>query len=169
MKLLEMDGLFIAEHIDELVTIEDYVPVSFVQYDKHHERCDFLRSKNLLTTMRQMDELVRQKCNHADDSVEAYNSVLIEWLVCHPEFEGILTSESRVKFYDLKNTSNRFKFIDLLYDVQLPSEKKEWKSPGENISIRDDSTIQLPDFKEKDKIHDKYGLTLLSCYLSYLV
>lgn len=49
--------------------------------------------------------------------------------------------------------------------------KKEWKPPkhDENQGIRNDSTIQLPNFKEKDKIHDKYGFTLLACYLSYLV
>ena len=118
--------------------------------------------------MQEMDTLIRQKCEHAEDSDKAYDIVLIEWLDCHPEFEGIIANESIADYLHMKN-SDEFNgaFIDLLYDVELPSEKKEWTPPKEGL--RDDSSIQLPNFKEKDKIHDAFGLTLLACYLSYLV
>ena len=89
--ILEINYQFILDHIQELINLEDWVPVSFVNYDMHHERDEFLNSKNLLTSMQEMNELVHQKCNYAEDSVKAYNSVLIEWLNCHPEFEGILS------------------------------------------------------------------------------
>ena len=164
---LRLNNFFIGEHIDELIQLEDYLPFSLVQWDKQYERDDFLKSKNLLTTLQEMDELLRQKCEHYEDSEEAYDSILIEWIDCHPEFEGILTPESFENHQKMKEDENSLHFLDLLYDVELPSEKKEWIPPKE--SIRDDSSIQLPDFEKKKEIFDEYGATLLACYLSYLV
>ena len=168
MKLLKLDKLFISEHIDELVTIEDYVPISFVVYDRHHERDEFLKSKKLLTTIREMTHLIQEKCEHYEDSDKAWNSVIIEWVGCHPQFEGILDKKSFVQYQNIKN-NNDFTgcFINLLHDVKLPSEKKSWTPSNEGI--RDDSSIQLPNFKKKDELFDEYGATLLACYLSYLV
>lgn len=170
MKLLEMNSLFIAEHIDELVTLEDYVPISFVVYDKQHERDDFLRSKNLLTTIREMTELIRQKCEHSEDSIKAYNSVLIEWLDLHPEFEGMIAVESQIDYQYLKQNNEYIGFIEFLYSVKLPSEKipKKRNSPS-RLGFRDDSAIQLPDFDKIQDIYLTYPNTLLADYLSYLV
>lgn len=164
--ILKLDSHFIIEHMDELIKLEDYVPFTFVEFDKQNERDDFLKSKNLLKDIQAMDQLVRQKCEYYEDSDKAVNSVLIEWLDCHPEFEGIIASESVMDYQNMKQ-NNDFGFGDLLYDVELPSEKKEW-TPSKK-GLRDDSSIQLPNFKEMDKIHDTFGLTLLADYLSYLV
>lgn len=168
MKLLEINPRFIEDHIEELIKIEDYVPISFKSYGAQDKRADFLNSKKLLQTIMEMHELVRQKCNHAEDSVKAYNSVLIEWLGCHPQFEYILDKDSFVQYQNIKNNDDFTGcFINLLHDVKLPSEKKSWVPSNEGI--RDDSSIQLPNFKKKDEIFDEYGATLLACYLSYLV
>lgn len=172
--MLNVNGLFIAEHIDELITLEDYAPISFIKYDKHNEREEFLRSKNLLNTMHEMDELVRQKCEHAEDSVKAYDSVLIEWLDCHPEFEGILTKESFIEYQNMKNNKDYIDFNDLLDFVELPSENmneitNKFDGIDESLSIKDDSNIKYPNFNEMKKCFDKYPNTLLACYLSYLV
>ena len=172
--MLNVNGLFIAEHIDELITLEDYAPISFIKYDKHNERAEFLRSKNLLNTMHEMDELVRQKCEHAEDSVKAYDSVLIEWLDCHPEFEGILTKESFIEYQNMKNNKDYIDFNDLLDFVELPSENmneitNKFDGIDESLSIKDDSNIKYPNFNEMKKCFDKYPNTLLACYLSYLV
>ena len=166
--MIKLNTQFIIDHMDGLIQLEDYLPFSLVQYDKHHEREDFLKSKQLLTTMQEMDTLIRQKCEHSEDTDKAHDSVLIEWLDCHPEFEGIIANESITDYQNMKN-SDEFTgaFINLLYDVKLPSEKKEWAPSKEGL--RDDSSIQLPNFKKKDEIFDKYGATLLACYLSYLV
>ena len=174
MKLLEINPLFIGDHIDELITLEDYAPISFIKYDKHNERAEFLRSKNLLNTMHEMDELVRQKCEHAEDSVKAYDSVLIEWLDCHPEFEGILTKESFIEYQNMKNNKDYIDFNDLLDFVELPSENmneitNKFDGIDESLSIKDDSNIKYPNFNEMKKCFDKYPNTLLACYLSYLV
>lgn len=173
--MIKLNTQFIIEHMDELIHLEDYLPFSLVQYDKHHEREDFLKSKQLLTTMQEMDNLIRQKCEHAEDSDKAYDSVLIEWLDCHPEFEGIIAKESITDYLNMKN-SDEFNgaFIDLLYDVELPSEKDDvdWSRFDYNhdkISIKDDSGIKYPNFKKKQEIFHEYGATLLACYLSYLV
>ena len=172
--MLNVNGLFIAEHIDELITLEDYAPISFIKYDKHNERAEFLRSKNLLNTMHEMDELVQQKCEHAEDSVKAYDSVLIEWLDCHPEFEGILTKESFIEYQNMKNNKDYIDFNDLLDFVELPSENmneitNKFDGIDESLSIKDDSNIKYPNFNEMKKCFDKYPNTLLACYLSYLV
>lgn len=166
--ILKLDSHFIIEHMDELIKLEDYVPFPFIEFDKQNERDDFLKSKNLLNDIQEMDQLVRQKCEHYEDTEKAVNSVLIEWLDCHPEFEGIIASESVGDYQNMKQNNEFMSFIDLLYDVELSSEKKEWEPP-KNDFRRDDSSIQLPNFKEMDKIHDTFGLTLLADYLSYLV
>ena len=111
--LLMVDNFFIREHIDELVELEDYVPVSFVPYDRQHERDKFLNSKKLLRTMREMDKLVSLKCNHHEDSVKAYDSVLIEWLDVHPEFEGIIAKESFDDYQDMKNNNEFISFTKI--------------------------------------------------------
>lgn len=174
MKLLEINPRFIEDHIEELIKIEDYAPISFIKYDKHNERAEFLRSKNLLNTMHEMDELVQQKCEHAEDSVKAYDSVLIEWLNCHPEFEGILTKESFIEYQNMKNNKDYIDFNDLLDFVELPSENmneitNKFDGIDESLSIKDDSNIKYPNFNEMKKCFDKYPNTLLACYLSYLV
>lgn len=174
MKLLEINPRFIEDHIEELIKIEDYAPISFIKYDKHNERAEFLRSKNLLNTMHEMDELVQQKCEHAEDSVKAYDSVLIEWLDCHPEFEGILTKESFIEYQNMKNNKDYIDFNDLLDFVELPSENmneitNKFDGIDESLSIKDDSNIKYPNFNEMKKCFDKYPNTLLACYLSYLV
>ena len=174
MKLLEINPRFIEDHIEELIKIEDYAPVSFKSYGAQDKRVEFLNSKNLLQTIMEMHELVRQKCNHAEDSVKAYNTVLIVWLNCHPEFEGILTKESFIEYQNMKNNNESLDFIDILYDIELPSEKvneviNKFKGIDESISIKDDSNIKYPNFNEKKKYFDKYPNTLLACYLSYLV
>ena len=72
----------------------DYVPFSFVDYNAQEERDDFLKSKNLLATMQEMGQLITVKCEYYENPVNVYNSVLIEWLDCHPEFEGVIAEES---------------------------------------------------------------------------
>ena len=114
-----------------------------------------------------MDSLIKQKCEYYEDSIKAYNSVLIDWIDYHDEFEGIIDKTFLIESQNMKS-NDEFGFIDLLFDVELPSEKKVWVPP-KNKYLRDDSTIQLPNFKKKDEIYDKYGFSLLSHYLSYLV
>ena len=169
--MIQLNTQFIIEHMDELIKLEDYLPFSLVQWDKHHEREEFLKSKNLLTTMQEMDKLIRQKCEHYENPEKAHDSVLIEWLDLHPEFEGIIANESITDYQNMKANNEFLGFTQLLYFVELPSEKKEWTPPklDDNYSLRDDSNIQLPNFKKKDEIFDEYGATLLACYLSFLV
>ena len=174
MKLLEINPRFIEDHIEELIKIEDYAPVSFKSYGAQDKRVEFLNSKTLLPTIMEMHELVRQKCNHAEDSVKAYNTVLIEWLNCHPEFEGILTKESFIEYQNMKNNKDYIDFNDLLDFVELPSENmneitNKFDGIDESLSIKDDSNIKYPNFNEMKKCFDKYPNTLLACYLSYLV
>lgn len=174
MELLEINPRFIEEHIEELIKIEDYVPISFKSYNAQGKRDDFLKSKKLLQTIMEMHELVRQKCNHAEDSIKAYNSVLIEWLNCHPEFEGILTKESFIEYQNIKNNNEFLDFIDILYDIELPSEKvndviNKFEGIDESISIKDDSNIKYPNFNMKKKFLDEYPNTLLGDYLAYTV
>ena len=148
MKLLEINPRFIEDHIEELIKIEDYAPVSFKSYGAQDKRVEFLNSKNLLQTIMEMHELVRQKCNHAEDSVKAYNTVLIEWLNCHPEFEGILTKESFIEYQNMKNNKDYIDFNDLLDFVELPSENmneitNKFDGIDESLSIKDDSNINI--------------------------
>ena len=169
-QLFILNDLFISEHIDELVQLVDYVPISFEGYGAQQERDDFLRFKNLLTTIQEMDQLIHQKCQAYEDPIKARNSVLIEWLDCHPEFEGIIAEESFEDYQKMK-INNDLEVIDLLYNVEIPSEKNDEIKPSldDNLYVKDDSSIQLPDFKKKREIFDKYPATLLACYLSYLL
>ena len=167
MKHLELNHQFIEDHIEEFITLEDYVPFSFANYGVQDKRDEFLKSKKLLTTIQEMDSLIKQKCEYYEDSIKAYNSVLIDWIDYHDEFEGIIDKTFLIESQNMKS-NDEFGFIDLLFDVELPSEKKVWVPP-KNKYLRDDSSIQLPNFKKKNEIHNKYGLSLLSHYLSYLV
>lgn len=167
--MIQLNTLFIAEHLDELIQLEDYIPFPLVQWDKHHERENFLKSKNLLTTIQEMDKLINQKCRHYEDSEKAYDSVLIEWLDLHPEFEDIIAKESLEYYQSMKNNNDFIEFIEFLDIVVLPSEKKVWTRPKRDVLVRDDSSIQLPNFDKIDEIYEKYPNTLLADYLSYLV
>ncbi len=70
----------------------------------------------------------------------------------------------------MKNQDEFINFIDLLCNVQLPSEKKvRVRRKNKGILIRDDSSIQLPNFKKIDAIYEKYSNKLLADYLAYLV
>lgn len=168
-QIFKLDNSFIMENIGNLIELVDYVPFSFVDYNAQEERDEFLKSKNLLDTMQEMDHLITAKCEYYEDRVKAFNSVLIGWVICHPNFEGIIARDSYIDYKNMRNSNDFLNFIDLLYDIVLPSEKKVWEPPTGDILLRDDSSIQLPNFKEKDIIFDKYGASLLSCYLSYLV
>ena len=168
-QVFKLDNSFIMENIDDLIHLVDYVPFSFADYNAQEERDEFLKSKNLLATMKEMDKLITAKCEYYEDSAKAWNSVLIGWLICHPNFEGIIARDSYIDYKNMRNSNDFLNFIDLLYDIVLPSEKKVWEPPTGDILLRDDSSIQLPDFKEKDNIFEEYGLSLLSCYLNYLV
>ena len=72
-------------------------------------------------------------------------------------------------------TSNSFiSFLDLLYDVELPSEKEEidfskFDYDHDRINIKDDSRIKYPNFKQMSHFLDDYPNTLLADYLAYLV
>lgn len=165
-QIFKLDNSFIMENIDDLIKLVDYVPFSFADYNAQEKRDEFLKSKNLLATIQEMDQLIRAKCEYYEDTEKAWNSLIIEWLDCHQEFERIISEES---FEDYMIMRNKGDFIDLLLDVKLPFEKKVWEPPKKDGSFRDDSSIQLPDFKKIDRIYDEYGASLLSCYLSYLV
>lgn len=169
--ILKLNTIFIGMHIDELVQVEDYVPISFSEYDMQSERDDFLKSKNLLSIIQDMKQLINQKCQAYEDSVKALNSVIIEWIDCHPEFEGIISEDSFDVYQSMKNNEEYIDFNDLLDFMELSSEKKQWAppKPNDDYSIKDDSNIQLPNFKEVDDIFDEYSATLLACYLSYLI
>ena len=164
----KLDNSFIIDHLDDLIELVDYVPFSFVEFGAQDKRDDFLRSKNLLSTMQEMDQLITAKIEYYEDSVKAWNSLIIEWLDCHPEFEGIISEEFVIDYQNMKNSDEFLNFTTFLYFVELPSEKKVWVPSKGNTYLRDDSSIQLPNFKEKDNIFEKYGASLLSCYLAYL-
>ena len=170
MKVIQFNPQFIESHMNELIHLEDYVPeVSFIVYDKQHERDKFLKSKNLLKTIREMDQVLDEKCKHSKNPIMARDTIIIEWLDCHPEFEGIIAKESGEQYQQRKSHYEEFTFIDLLSSIELPSEKKVWVSPKGDGSLRDDSSIQLPNFKKIDEIFDRYGASLLACYLSDFV
>ena len=165
-----LDEMFIVEHIDELVTLEDYVPlVSFIQYDKHHERENFLKSKKLLTTIHEMDQLIQEKCNQYEDTTKAWNSVIIEWLDLHPEFEKIISHESYELYSSMSKNKSYVEFIYLLGTKSyIPKEYIE-TDYNDDFSFKDDSKVKLPDFKTIENIYDQYENTLIADYLSYLV
>jgi len=161
--LLQLDSLFIQDNTSELLELIDYIPFSFVEYDLQNERDEFLRSKNLLSTIQEMDQLITAKCENYEDPVKAYNSVLVEWLACHPKFEGIISNESVSDYQNMKKNKKYVDFIDLCY------ENKVWEPPKKSTSLRDDSSIQLPNFKKIDEFYEKYGYSLLTYYLAYIV
>ena len=172
MKVLQFDRQFIKEHIDEFVQLEDYVPeVPFIVYDKQNERDEFLKSKNLLTTIREMDQILDEKCKHSKNPVRSRDIIIIEWLDCHPEFEEIIAKESLEHYQHMKAIYEEFTFINLLYRIEVPSEKKSEPlfKYREDVSFKDDSHSRFPDFKKKDKIYEQYGSSLLAMYLSYFV
>ena len=69
MKVLQFDPQFVKKHMDELIHLKDYVPeVSFIDYDKHDEREEFLKSKNLLKTIHEMDQLLTEKCKYSNNN-----------------------------------------------------------------------------------------------------
>ena len=161
-QVFKLDKSFIMENIDDLIQLVDYVPFSFEDYNAQEERDEFLKSKNLLTTMQEMDQLITAKCEYYEDSVKAYNSILIEWLDCHPEFEGVIAEESFDDYRNMKINEDFVDFVDLLHDVKLPSEK-------DRIIVEDTSSIRYPNFKKMGGIMNKYPATLLGVYLAYLV
>ena len=158
----KLDESFIKEHLDELIRLVDYVPFSFANYNVEKERDEFLKSENLSSKIQDMDQLINAKCNYYENPIKARNSVIIEWLDCHPEFEGIISKESFQDYQNMKNNENFIEFIDLLDDVKLPSEK-------DRFVLEDVSSIKYPNFNKMKECFDKYPATLLSCYLSYLV
>lgn len=161
-QIFKLDNSFIMENIDDLIHLVDYVPFSFADYNAQEERDEFLRSKNLLGTMQEMDQLITAKCEYYEDTAKAWNSLIIEWLDCHPEFEGIISERSFDNYQNMKNSGELLDYVDLLFDVELPSEK-------DRFTVEDTSSIRIPDFKKKDEIHERYPNTLLASYLSYLV
>ena len=171
MKVIQFNPQFIESHMNELIHLEDYVPeVSFIVYDKQHERDKFLKSKNLLKTIREMDQVLDEKCKHSQNPIMARDTIIIEWLDWHPEFEGIIAKESWEKYQQLKN-NDEFTFTDLLFDMKLPSEVKPLPkyTYRDDVIHKDDSNRMFPDFKKMNEVYDKYGASLLAAYLAYLV
>lgn len=172
MKVFQFDNQFIIDHMDELIHLEDYVPINFIVYDKHHERDDFLKSKNLMSTLREMDQLLDEKCKHSKNPINAYDSIIIEWLECHPEFEGIIAAEYIVDYQNMKNSNEYIDFNNLL-DVKISAgndvELDEFNYDSDKLSVKDDSSIKFPDFNKMKECYDKYPNTLLANYLAYLV
>ena len=123
-KIFDLNKNFILENIDSLIELEDYVPFDFRVYGFQKERDDFLKSKSLLKTMREMDKLLDEKCKYYKNPINACNSIMIEWLDLHPEFERIISNEVYAHYKNIKQNKKYIEFIDLLYDVELPSEKK---------------------------------------------
>ncbi len=124
MKHFELNHQFIEDYIEELITLEDYVPFSFADYGVQDKKDEFLKSKKILTAIQEMDKLINQKYEYYDDSIKAYNSVYIEWLDRHPEFESIINKDSSLEYQNMKYHKWFIEFNDLLYSVKLPSEKK---------------------------------------------
>ena len=170
VKVFQFDSHFIMDHMDELVQLEDYVPeISFSAYDKQNERDKFLKSKNLLKTVREMNQVLDEKCKHSKNPIHARDGIIIEWLEWHPEFEGIIAKESWEDYQQMKN-NNEFTFNDLLYDVELHSEEKRVLkyTYRDDVIHKDDSNRMFPDFRKMNEIYEKYS-GLLAVYLVYLV
>ena len=169
-KIFDLDKNFILENIKSLIELEDYVPFDFRVYGFQKERDDFLESKSLLRTMREMDSLLDEKCKHYKNPLNARNSIMIEWLDLHPEFTQILSDESYIHYQNIKSNGDFVPFLDLLY-FKVPSEKVniEYTIFEEGISFKDDSKIRLPNFDKMDEMYDKYPHTILADYLAYIV
>lgn len=173
-QIFRLNEDFIRDHIDELVQLEDCVPlIVFKRYGAAERRDNFLKSKNMFDIIHNMDQLVYEKCNYYEDTVKAVNSVLIEWLNLYPEFEGIIADESVINYQNMKNNNDFIEFIDLLYDVELPSEKEDvefsrFEYNHDEFIIKDDSNSKYPNFNKMDEILDLYPNCLLGDYLAYI-
>ena len=179
--LFKFDENFIKNNLENWILLEDYLPFDINKYESldfpeegwtaQDDRESYLGEE--FKIHKKMEDLIKEKCIYYEDRVKAFNSVIIEWLDCHPEFEGIIAKESFNKYQQIKNNKDYIEFIDLLDFVKVPSEKDN-NPKNKNVNSdkwihKDDSSIRLPDFKKIDEIHDEYGATLLACYLSYLV
>ena len=76
-QVFKLDKSFIMENIDDLIHLVDYVPFSFADYNAQEERDEFLKSKNLLDTIQEMDHLITAKCEYYEDSVKAFNKAVV--------------------------------------------------------------------------------------------
>ena len=173
INIFKFDITFIKLHLDELINLVDYIPFLDsnwlkieLEWDKS-ERENFLKSQGLYNDILDMDELLLHKCFTYDDSVKAINSILIEWINMHPEFERIISKHSFSEYQNIKTNKNFLDFLDLLYEIKLPSEKKVWIPQSDN-NLRDDSTLQF-NLEDIEWISDEYGYTLISDYFTYLV
>ncbi len=61
MKHFELNHQFIEDYIEELITLEDYVPFSFADYGVQDKKDEFLKSKKILTAIQEMDSLIKEK------------------------------------------------------------------------------------------------------------
>lgn len=179
--LFKFDEDFIKNNLENWILLEDYLPFDISNYESldfpeegwtaQDDRESYLGDK--FKIYKKMGDLIKEKCIYYENRVKAFNSVVIEWLDCHPEFEGIISKESWGNYQQMKNNTEYIEFIDLLDFVKVPSEKdidsKNMDGNSGKWIHKDDSSIRLPDFKKIDKIYDEYGATLLACYLSYLV
>lgn len=177
-KLFKFDENFIKNNLDAWIVLEDYLPFDISKYDSldfpeegwtaQDDRDLFIGSSNV-GIYKEMNNVILQKCIAYEDRVKAFNSVIIEWLDWHPEFEEIIAKESWEDYQHMKN-NKEFTFNDLLYDVELPSEVKplpqyEYR---DDVIHKDDSNRMFPDFRKMNGIYEKYS-GLLAVYLVYLV
>ena len=123
-KIFNLNKNFILNNINQLIQLVDYVPLDFKIYGFEKERDDFLESKGLLKTIREMDELLNEKCKHYKNPILAHNRIMIEWLNFHPEFEQIISDESYEMYQNIKNNENILSFLDLLY-IKVPYRQKK--------------------------------------------
>ena len=172
--IFRLDYEFIESHSHELINLTDYIPFIdsewlFLDFElkNNQERKNFLKSQNLLDDINEMDELLQQKCFTYDDSVKAINSILIEWINMHPEFERIISKHSFSEYQNIKTNKNFLDFLDLLYEIKKKKKKKVWIPQSDN-NLRDDSTLQF-NLEDIEWISDEYGYTLISDYFTYLV
>ena len=109
---------------------------------------------------------VHQKCNSYENTIKAYNSVLIEWLNLHPEFEAMISSESFDDYLIMKENESFIEFIDFEVPLDKTLKKKNQRvaPPGMRVS-----SIPFPDFKKIKEAYDQYPNSLLADYLGYLV
>ena len=123
-KIFNLNKNFILNNINQLIQLVDYVPFDFKIYGFEKERDDFLESKGLLKTIREMDELLNEKCKHYKSPILAHNRIMIEWLNFHHEFEQIISDESYEMYQNIKNNENILSFLDLLY-IKVPYRQKK--------------------------------------------
>lgn len=176
--LFKFNEDFIKNNLENWILLEDYLPFDISKYESldfseegwtaQDDRESYLGEQ--FKIYKEMNDIILQKCIAYEDRIKAFNSVVIEWVDCHPEFEGIISKESIQEYHNMKNNNEFIPFNDLLDFVKLPSESNDNQInlPKDHYT-KDDSSIRLPNFKAIDKIFNKYGASLLSCYLSYLV